>query len=101
RVGERIEQDVLDRAEDRGRGADAQGQSQDCQKRKARLFAEYPQSVTEVMEDPAHTLQTAEAPFCSAIVGDALDDQKRIMHRTLLLTSLSGAISTPMTRAYL
>ena len=57
----RVHQDVLDDAEHRGGGADAQGQGQDGERREGRLLAESPGRVADVLPDGVHTIETPQA----------------------------------------
>ena len=54
-VGKRIEQHVLDHAEDRSRRADSERQRQRRERRESRLIAQPPQPVAKVLQDRPHT----------------------------------------------
>ena len=59
-IGKRVEQHVLDDAEDGGGGADAESERDDGEKRERRLIAKSAQAVLEVAEERNHEELDAE-----------------------------------------
>src|SRR5262249_35070880 len=53
-VGERLQEDRLDEAEDRRVGADAEGEGDDGDRRRGRGAEEHPQAETKVVEEGLH-----------------------------------------------
>ena len=53
-VGEGIDQDAVDDAEDRARGADPEGQREDRGEREARAAAQFPRRIAKIGDERAH-----------------------------------------------
>src|SRR6202011_1153491 len=65
RVRKRIQQHVLNHAEDGGSGPNAQRQRQNGYQRKPRLLAKPAHPIPEVLRNPVHEIKTTKSPFGS------------------------------------